>query len=149
MSLAESNRRSRRLFLLVFLDAVIVSFLTWSMVAGRVPVITTAVISYSVLFAVNFLIIWKIFRRPIRPTGKGGSISYLGWLGVAAFTINSVVWIISCAEKPDARAVFGAAVAVILAAYAWYLVYRVGQVPDTHIELHSPQSSVSPDKTDR
>ena len=116
-----------RIFWMVVLDVVVISLLSWLTVAHGVPLYPTAVIVYPALFVINFLIVWSASHRETEPPTKGIRISKLAWFGVAAFTVSCVVQIVYWVREPDIRSTTQAIIGIVLAGFAWFLVYRVSR----------------------
>ncbi len=110
---------------MVVFDVVVISFLSWLTVGHGVPLYATAVIVYPTLFVINFLMIWSVYHRETDPPTKGIRISKLEWFGVAASTAGCVVQILYRVKEPDLRSTTQAVVGIVLAGFAWFLVYRV------------------------
>jgi hypothetical protein len=127
MSVGDANNWTRRILWIVVLDVVVVSLFSWLVVAHAVPLYPTALIVYPALFVANLLIFWRASRGQMAPPTKGIRISKLAWFGVAVFTVGCVVQIVYWAKEPDLRSTTQAIVGIVLAGFAWFLVYRVSR----------------------
>jgi hypothetical protein len=103
-----------------------------------VPLYPTALVVYPALFAINLVIVWSVFHQGSNPTTKGIRISKLAWIGVAAFTVGCVVQIVYWIKEPDIRSTAQTAIGIVLAGFAWFLVYRVSRFNKDRARQSSP-----------
>jgi membrane protein implicated in regulation of membrane protease activity len=127
MATVDPKNSTRRILWMVVLDVVVISFLSWLTVEHGAPLYPTAVIVYPALFVINLLVIWSAYHRETEPPTKGIRISKLAWFGVAAFTAGCVVQTVYWIKEPDLRSTTQAVVGIVLAGFAWFLVYRVSR----------------------
>lgn len=127
MSVGDARNWTRGILWIVVLDVVVVSLFSWLVVAHAVPLYPTALIVYPALFAANLLVIWRASRGQMAPPTKGIQISRLAWFGVAAFTVGCVVQIVYWFREPDIRSTAQTVIGIVLAGFAWFLVYRVSR----------------------
>jgi O-antigen/teichoic acid export membrane protein len=125
MATGDRENATLGILLSVALDVVVVSLLSWLIVAHVVPVYSAALVALPTLLAANFLIIRRASRRHMDPPASGIRISKPAWFGVAAFTVGAVVQIAYWIKEPDMRSTVQAIVGILLAGYVWFLVYRV------------------------
>ena len=128
LDIVDPKNWTLRILGIVILDVVVVSLLSWLTVVHAVPLYPTALIVYLALFVVNFLIIWRASRRQMNLPTKESRIPKLAWFGVAAFTIACIVQLVYWIREPDIRSTTQAIIGILLAGYAWFLVYRVSRV---------------------
>lgn len=113
-----------RLWRLVALDAIVMLILCLLFV-WHVVSLSLATVGFPVLLVANVLIIGSALRRSSARPMKGRRIRKLEWLVVAAFTANSLVHIVISIREPSIRSLVQAVIGVVLAAFAWFFVYRV------------------------
>ena len=128
MATVDPKNSTRRILWMVVLDVVVISFLSWLTVEHGVPLYPTALIVYPALFVINLPIVWSAYHRENEPPTKGVRISKLAWFGVAAFTVGCFVQIVYWVKEPDLRSTTQAVVGIVLAGFAWFLVYRVSRL---------------------
>jgi len=125
MATVNLKHTMRRILWVVGLDVVVISVLSLLTVGHMAPLYPTALIVYPTLFVINLVIIWRAFRQRNSASATSIRIPRLAWLGLAAFTIGCVVQIVYWIREPDIPSTAQAIVGILLAGFAWFLVYRV------------------------
>jgi len=113
----------KRILVMVMFDSVVLSALTWLIVAGKLPVLTTSLILYPLMLLSNF---WFIRKNALRPSGpqvapnKKVKIPILGALLYTAACIGAMIYWVS---QPDVFSTVQVTIGLLLASYTWYLVF--------------------------
>jgi len=106
---------------LIILDAAVLSGLIWLIVHDVVPLYITTLITYPLLFVVNFVVIWRAYGRRQAPR-KRTKLGRLIWLPVIVFTASGAMTVVSWARSPDVRSSVQAIIGTLLAGWMWFLV---------------------------
>jgi Na+-translocating ferredoxin:NAD+ oxidoreductase RnfE subunit len=114
-----------RILWIVLLDLIIVSVLTWLLMTHVVSLYPTLVIVYPTLLVINFLAIGRASHRRNSPPRKDGRMIKLAWFAAAVFTAGSIAQIVFLIGEPGIRTTTQALLGMLLAGYAWSLVYRL------------------------
>jgi hypothetical protein len=102
------------------IDVPVILVLSLLVAKGRISAYPGAAIVIVLLFALNLLILWRIFpgSRELRVR-----LSYI--LSLSVFTIGGIVTIVAFLSRPSVLLGLQSALAVLLLGYPWFAIYRI------------------------
>lgn len=138
LSLVDPKNGAIRIFRIAIIDAAVISLLSWLIVIHALPMYLTTVIAIPALYIVNFLVFWKISRRHLAVAKKASEAPKVLWFAALAFTIGSIVEMVSWIRAPDFQSAVQAVVVSFLAGYIWFVLLHLRRVnrtqPDTNVK---------------
>lgn len=123
LGLIDPERGTLKLYRLLILDVVAVSLLIAINILGHVALYPSIALGFLGLSVVNFLIVRRVRRQ--QPPQTRNRVPRLLWLAAVVFTPAGIAATVACVRKPDIPSAMQAVVAVLLAGYIWFLVYRL------------------------
>jgi hypothetical protein len=112
-----------KILYLLILDVVIVALVTILVVWRILPAHPLALLTVCILFLGNILIVRRSFRGQTARNKDG--VPGLLWFAAAVFTVGALVAIVFWSRSPSLMLAGQTIIAVLLAGYVWFLVYRV------------------------
>ena len=107
------------------LDVVLCFLLSLAVMLHIVALLPALLIGYPALVVGNLVILFRDARRTSRLTFKGLGVRKSIWLAVGAFTAGSLIAFVNAVLKPSSESAIQGLIATVLAAYMWFVVYRL------------------------
>jgi hypothetical protein len=111
-----------RIYKIVILDVVVISFLTWLVLSHVASLILVAIIGYPTLLVTNVIVIWRASQRRVSLPGKTSYMSKLALFALGLYTIGSVVETYYWVKEPNLITTIKALLGILFAGYGWFLV---------------------------